>query len=123
MKKIHISNITEIRNDRIYYRDNDDVFFIELNSCANNFELANSILNKQELKVRCVGERFFGTYAYYELYTSDGHTQLYLELKNDTLKRVISKITGFNFNRKDFQQFYAVQKRLNENGWTTLDLS
>ena len=123
MKKIHISNITEIKNDRIYYSYNDDSFCIDLEQCANNYESTHNILNKNELKARCVGERYFGLYAFYELYTDEEHTQIYMELKTNIFMRIISKITGWNFYSKDFQKFYAIHKQLNRNGWTSLDLS
>lgn len=48
--------------------------FIELESCANNYETTHDITNKNELKVRCIGERLFGEYAYYEIYTQEEHT-------------------------------------------------
>ena len=124
MRMIHISNITEIKENMICYRnDNGNVDFIELESCANNYESSHNIMNINELKVRCVGERLFGEYAYYEIYTQDEHTQIYMMLKTNVIKRFISKISGWNFHSKDFQKFYAIQKQLNANGWTTLDLS
>ena len=124
MRMIHISNITEIKENMICYRnDNGNVDFIELESCANNYESTHNIMNINELKVRCVGERLFGEYAYYEIYTQDEHTQIYMMLKTNVIKRFISKISGWNFHSKDFQKFYAIQKQLNANGWTTLDLS
>ena len=124
MRMIHISNITEIKENMICYRnDNGNVDFIELESCANNYESTHNIMNINELKVRCVGERLFGEYAYYEIYTPDEHTQIYMMLKTNVIKRFISKISGWNFHSKDFQKFYAIQKQLNANGWTTLDLS
>ena len=122
MYKIHISNITEITNDKIHYRDErGDIVFVELEPCANSYEVSHKTSN-QSAAVRCVGERFFGEYAYYELYTI-GHIQFYLNLKTNPLKKAISKFFGWNFHAKDFQKFYSIQKALNKNGWTTLDLS
>lgn len=124
MKKIHISNIIEIKENKIYYRnDNGNMDSIELESCANNYESTHNITNKNNLKVRCIGERLFGKYAYYEIYTDYEHTQIYINLKTNVVKHFISKIIGWNFHSKDFRKFYAVQKRLNDSGWTTLDLS
>ena len=124
MKKIHLSNIIEIKENRIYYRnDGGKSDFIELEACANNYDSAHNITNKNDLKVRCIGERLFGEYAYYEIYTQDEHTQIYMMLKTNVIKRFISKISVWNFHSKDFKKFYAIQKQLNANGWTTLDLS
>ncbi len=123
MEKIHISNIVEITKDRIYYRDDrEDVVFIELEPCANSYEVAHKITNQSERKLRCIGVRCFGEYAYYELYTI-GHIQIYMSLRSNIIKKLISKIFGFNFHAKGFQQFYSIQKQLNKNGWTTLDLT
>lgn len=123
MDKIHISNIVEITKDKIYYRDDrGDVVFIELDPCANNYEAAHKNGDQSDRKVRCVGVRFFGEYAYYELYTI-GHTQIYMNLRTNIVKKVISKIFGLNFHAKDFQKFYSIQKQLNKKGWTTLDLT
>ena len=122
MKRIHISNITDIKNDKIYYRNNENILFIELGPCADRYEAERNSISKGELKARCVGKRFFGDYAYYELYTEE-RTQIYINLKSNAIMRFISKTLGWNFHSKDFQKFYDIQKRLNANGWTTLDLS
>ncbi|MBQ7725512.1 MAG: hypothetical protein IJT66_00025 [Clostridia bacterium] len=122
MDKIRIDKITEISKDKLYYRNIDDkIAFIELGVCANNYDDTHD-KKQQDKTVRCIGERRFGEYAYYELYTAD-HTQIYMELQTNGLKRFISRITGWNFYVKDFQLFYSVQKQLNVNGWTTIDLS
>ena len=124
MKKIPLSNVIDITKDKLHYRDdNGKVVDIEFALCANNYEATHNIINKNELKVRCVGERFFGEYAYYELYTKDEHTRIYMKLNTNAFKRFISKTIGWNFHSMDFQKFYAFQKQLNANGWTTLDLS
>ena len=124
MRKIDILDIIEIKENKIHYlNDNGNPAFIELESCANSYESTHNITNTNELKVRCIGERLFGKYAYYEIYTEDEHTQIYMNLKTNVVKRFISKTIGWNFHGKDFQRFYAIQKQLNANGWTTLDLS
>ncbi len=46
-----------------------------------------------------------------------------MKLRTNKIKRFVSKIMGWNFHAKEFQQFYSVQKELNANGWTTMDLS
>lgn len=125
MKKIHITNITDIKNDRIYYRDdNGNIAFISLETCANNYEKINNVTYKEGSKFRCVGERLFGfrDYVYYELCT-DEPTHLYLNLKTNAFRRFIEETIGWNFYVKEFRLFYSIQERLNKNGWTTLDLS
>ncbi|MBP3300400.1 MAG: hypothetical protein J6M34_02700 [Clostridia bacterium] len=123
MDRIPITRIVEITKDKIYYRDDrGDIGFIELEPCANLYETVHGIANQPDRKVRCIGVRFFGEYAYYELYTV-GHIQIYMNLKTNIFQKAISKIFGLNFHTKHFQQFYSIQKQLNEKGWTTLDLS
>ncbi len=122
MNKIPISAITDIKEDKLFYREETgDIAFIELEPCANSYDITHGRQSK-DLKPRCVGDCFFGEYAYYELYTA-GHTQLYMKLKINKLKRFVSKITGIDFHARQFEQFNSVQKRLNLNGWTTFDLS
>ncbi len=123
MKKIHILNITDIKSNKIYYQNNDKTLSIDLEFCADNYEATHKKLNNEKCKVPCVGERFFGKYAYYEFYTADEHTQIYMEIKTNAFMRFISKTIGWNFHSKDFQKFYAIQKQLNACGFTTLDLS
>lgn len=123
MKKIHISDIIDIKENKLFYRNNDRTFSIDLEVCAYNYESTCTSLNKGEVKVRCVGKRLFCDYAYYELYTTDEHTQIFMNLKNNALKRFIFKTIGWNFYSKAFQRFYNIQKQLNANGYTTLDLS
>ena len=123
MDKIHICDVVDITNDKIYYRDSrGDVAFIELQPCANNYEITHKNIEYSNGEMRCIGVRFFGEYAYYELYTI-GHMQFYMNLKTNILKKAFSKIFRFNFHSKDFQCFYSIQKQLNEKGWTTLDLT
>ncbi len=123
MKKIDISNVIDIKDNKLFYRNIDRILFIDLEVCAHNYESACTNINKSAVKVRCVGERFFCDYAYYELYTTDEHTQIFMNLKNNALKRFIFKTIGWNFYGKAFQRFYTIQKQLNANGYTTLDLS
>ena len=122
MKPIDIRNIIEITEQKIIYKDESGgISFIELAVCADNFESKYNIV-PEEGKLRSVGERLFGEYAYYELYDTE-HTRFYLKLKTSKIKKFLFKITNFNFHSKDLKLFYSVQKRLTEHGWTTLDLS
>lgn len=120
MDKIHIDRITKITAIGIYYWDDrGDECVIEFEPCANSYDAAHNIQRDNSV-VKCVGERFFGDYAYYELYTI-GHTQLYMNLKTNIFARVLRGI--LNFHTKQFSKFYSIQKQLNAVGYTTLDLS
>lgn len=126
MNRIHISNIIDIKKDKLFYKDkNGDISYIDLKDCANNYESTYNVTYKYNANVRCVGERKFSPNnndAYYELYTKN-RTRLYLDLKTNAFRKIIYKILNLNFYTKDFQLFYAIQKKLNANGWTTLDLN
>jgi len=122
MNIVHISDIVEITKDKIIFRDDrGDIDFIELEPCANSYDAVHKT-TPSDRKMRCVGIRFFGDYAYYELYTI-GHTHIFMNLRKNLVKKAISKMFGINFHAKDFEKFYSIQKQLNENGWTTLDLT
>ena len=123
MNKINIKQITKITKDNIYYRDNKgDLAFIVLEPCANSYEASHETLYNSDSAVRCVGNRMFGEYAFYEFYTAE-HTQFYMKLKTNKVKRFICRYFGWNFYSKEFQLFYSIQKELIKHGWTTLDLS
>lgn len=103
MGDIDISRIIKIANDRIIYHDDrGDTAFIELEPCANSYAKQHGLTISNG--IRCVGERFFGEYAYYELYDI-GHTHLFMKLKTNKIESFISTITGWNFHKKSFQQF------------------
>jgi len=93
---------------------------IDLKPCVNNWDEAHNIqCNNSSYK--CVGDRFFGKYAYYELYTTGEHTQLYMNLKTNIFTKLFGRI--WNFYAKDFSKFYSIHKQLNAKGYTTCDLS
>ena len=123
MYKIHISQIVKIAEDRLYYRDDrGDIAWIDLSVCANNYAAKHHTSDQPAPKLRCVGERVFGDYAYYELYTI-GRTQIYMHLKTNIIKRMISKVFSVDFRAREFRKFYTLHKQFNANGWTTLDLT
>ncbi len=123
MQKIHMSQITAITRERITFRDEQGhIASIELEPCANRYAAAHPETDLPGRSVRCVGVRCFGEYAYYELCT-EKPVQLYMELKIGRFRALVAHLTGWNFQTKAFERFYSVQKRLNNVGWTTLDLT
>ena len=123
MIEIDIRDITDIKGSQLFYRnDNGSILFIDLESCAKYHENRNGINTYNG--TRSVGERLYvRPIATYDLYSPDG-IRLYLEIPPlNFFKRLISRIIGWRFNAKEFDIFYSVQKKLNQNGWTTLDLS
>ncbi len=123
MRKIPLSCITEIALDRINCRDEQGhPVSVVLPLCAERYERAHPPTHPGGATPRCVGERCFGEYAYYE-FCAEEPIQFYLNLKTSRMQKIITRLTGWNFHAKEFEQFYSVQKRLNAAGWTTLDLT
>lgn len=122
MQKIPLSQIVDVTNARIAYRDEQGTLaYIDLELCAKRYAAAHQAAPSHE-QVRCVGDRFFGEYAYYALY-ADEPVQICMNLKTSRIKKLLTKMTGWNFQGKAFEQFYSLQKKLNAAGWTTMDLS
>lgn len=119
---IDIRRIVEITDNAIVYKDDrGDTAMIELSPCANNWEKQHQKTAEKGMP-RCVGDRCFGEYAYYELYDI-GHTQFYLDLRTSKIKKWIGRLIEWNFHQREFELFYSVQKQLNAHGWTTADLT
>ena len=119
MIEIDIRKITEINENKLlYHDDNGNVSFVDLELCAEFHEKETG--RNPNFSYRSVGER---EYPYYDLYSPEG-IRLYLKTKKlNPLQRLISSTLGWSFNSKEFDLWYSIQKSLNENGWTTLDLS
>lgn len=91
MIKIHISQITKITSKSILYKDDlGGEGLIRLDMCADNYASVHYV---QPIKstIKCVVERFFGEYAYYELYTTE-HTHLYMNLKSNIFTRLLKTL-------------------------------
>ncbi len=123
MQTIHISRIVDVTRERIIFRDEQGhIASIELEPCADRYAAAHPETDLSGKSIRCVGVRCFGEYAYYE-FCAEEPIRFYLNLKTSRMQKIITRLTGWNFHTKAFEQFYSVQKRLNSAGWTTLDLT
>ena len=105
MTEISIKQIKEIGEFWIVYaKDDGSNGHIQLSACANNF----SILRGGDPK--CVGLRYekdgFGCYELYNV----GHTLIKCPLKPRL----------FGSAAKQREKYEAIEKRLNEFGWKTL---
>ena len=119
MLEIDIRRVINIEDDKLFYRSmNDEVSSIDLKAIAEQHK--KEIGYSGHFEYQSVGER---EYPYYHLYSPEG-IKLYLEIpKKSWLKRLISKVFGWNFNVAEQKLWYSIQVMLNENGYTTLDLS
>lgn len=119
MIEIDIRKIIEIKGSQLsYYDENHKPAFVDLNACAEYHE--KTVGRNPDFPCRSVGEREF---PYYDFYSPDG-IRLYLTVpKLNAFQRFLSRRLGWDFHSNEFKLWYSVQKSLNQNGWTTLDLS
>ena len=111
----------EITLEAIFYkRGYSDTKKIDLNECARNFYLAQGISpDEKNGGLKCVGGRRF---AFFEFFTTEHHTRIYIPLKKTVFTRFLQKI-GLDPYAKERSEFFAFQKKLNAAGFTTLDLT
>lgn len=115
-----MSDILEIRENRIVYRNKQGtVAFVDLIRCAENYR---RIHPGSKSGLCCVGERLFSRNAYYEFCDSEP-VRFTLCVETSQFKQVISRLFGWNFHTNKYKVFHGLQQRLNEMGYTTLDLS
>lgn len=119
--KISIDEISEITSKSIFYKNGYwSTKEIDLDECAHNFDLAQGISSEQRADgLKCVGGRCF---PFFEFFTSPHHTRIYITLRETPLTRFLQKI-GLDPYSKERAKFHAFQKKLNDLGFTSLDLT
>ena len=119
--KIPLDDVGEITSEAIFYKKGyPDTKKIDLNECVRNYCLAQGISpDKYNGRLKCVGGRRF---PFFEFFTTEHHTRIYIPLKETSFTRFLKKIR-LNPYLKERSNFYAFQKKLNELGFTTLDLT
>ena len=119
--KIPFENIIEISSEELIFKnDYGNTEKINLNECAQNYDLAQGISPEQrEGRLKCIGGRCF---PFFEFFTSTHHTRFYIPLKKTVFTQFLKKI-GCDPYAKGYSEFYAFQKKLNALGFTSLDLT
>ena len=119
--KIPFDDVMEITSEAIFYKKGYlDTKKIDLNECARNYCLAQRISpDENNGRLKCVGGRCF---PFFELFTAEHHTRIYIPLKETFFTRFLQKIR-LNPYAKEHSKFLALQKKLNAAGFTTLDLT
>ena len=119
--KIPFENIIEITSQELIFKNNyGKTEKINLDECAKNFNLAQGISPEQrEDSLKCIGGRCF---PFFEFFTPTHHTRFYIPLKKTAVTRSLKKL-GLNPHTKERSKFYAFQKKLNDLGYTSLDLT
>ena len=119
--KIPLDEISEITTEALFYKNGYwNTKKINLDECVHNFDLAQGISSEQRTdRLKCVGGRCF---PFFEFFTTEHHTRFYIPLKETAFKRFLKRLR-LNPYLKERSKFYAFQKKLNELGFTTLDLT
>ena len=119
--KVPLDHIVVITSEELIFKNNfGETERINLVECAKNFDLAQGISTEQRAgRLQCVGGRRF---PFFELFTPNHHTRLFIPLKTTAVKRFLKKI-GWNPYSKEYSAFFAFQRKLNALGFTTLDLT
>ncbi|MBQ8408579.1 MAG: hypothetical protein IJY39_06900 [Clostridia bacterium] len=119
--KVPFDDVKEITSEALFYKKGYlDTKKSVLNDCARNFYLAQGISpDENNGGLKCVGGRCF---PFFEFFTPEHHTRIYIPLKKTVFTRFLQKIR-LNPYAKERSEFYAFQKKLNDAGFTTLDLT
>ena len=119
--KIPFDDVREITSEAIFYKKGYlDTKKIDLNECARNYCLAQGKSpNVNNGRLKCVGGRCF---PFFEFFTAEHHTRIYIPLKKTIFTRLL-QLVRLNPYSKERSKFYAFQKKLNDAGFTTLDLT
>ena len=119
--KIPFENIIKITSEELIFKNDDGkTEKINLDECAKNFDLAQGISPEHRAgSPKCIGGRCF---PFFEFFTTIHHTRFYIPLKNTAFARFLKKI-GWDPYTKEHSEFYAMQRKLNALGFTSLDLT
>ena len=119
--KIPFDNIIEMTSEELVYKNEDgEIKKVNLDECAKTYDLTQSITPEQRAgRLKCIGGRCF---PFFEFFTTEHHTRFYIPLKETAFKRFLKRLR-LNPYSKERSKFYAFQKKLNDLGFTTLDLT
>ena len=119
--KIPLEDVRKVTSEAIFYNKGYlETKKIDLNECYRNFCLTQGISpDENNGRLKCVGGRCF---PFFEFFTAEHHTRIYIPLKRTFLHKFCEKIR-LNPYSKERSKFYSFQKKLNDAGFTTLDLT
>ena len=119
--KIPFDNIIEMTSEELVYKNEDgEIKRVNLDECAKNYDLTQGITPEQRAgRLKCIGGRCF---PFFEFFTPTHHTRFYIPLKKTAWTRILQKIR-WNPYCKQYSEFYAFQRKLNDLGFTSLDLT
>lgn len=119
--KIPFANIIEMISEELIYKNEDDeIKKVNLDECAKNYDLTQDITPEQRVgHLKCIGCSCF---PFFEFFTPTHHTRFYIPLKKTAWTSILQKIRLDPY-RKQYSDFYAFQRKLNDLGFTSHDLT
>ena len=124
--KIPYENIIEVTEKELIFKNNEgEIQHILLDECVRNFYSAFAVAPEDYANKQCkgIGGRYSANpLSFYEIFTPNHHTRFYMMYKVTRLKKILSKI-GWNAYSKDYSKFRALERKLNDIGYSTMDLT
>jgi len=120
-KEISFSDIINVNNNEIIYKFNDEIKIVSLEEAYNN--CVNSLSIDGELKSKIVGGRYFGSsIGFYTIHEKDYVLIIKYEMNYTKFRKFLNKL-GWYWQTKYYSEFRTFQKKLNDNGYSTFDLT
>ncbi len=117
MIELPLENIISIEEDLLKYTDaQGEVKSIDLAKCADNYRRMQEVFIG-DMGLRCVGERYFDAYAYYEFY-GDEQVRFFMKVKPALFDGKFG-LKPYLHKRK-FKKFIKLEQMLNQAGYTTV---
>jgi hypothetical protein len=122
--KIPLENILEVTEKELIFKNKDgEMQKILFEDCVRNFREAFG-LPENDKKVKGIGGRYFEVpVGFHELFANDHHIRFYMTIKTTRFKNLLEKLRLWNAYKKEYLEFRALERRLNEVGYSTIDLT
>ena len=124
--KIPFENIIDVNEKELIFKNNKcEMQNISLEECAKNFYFAFGVSGKEytNKKFKCVGGRYSANpISFYEIFTAAHHIRFCMTYKVTRFKRFLTKI-GLNAYSEDYSNFRSLERKLNDIGYSTMDLT
>lgn len=124
--KIPYENIIDVTEKELIFKNNEgEIQNIVLEECAKNLYSAFGVASEDYEKRQCkgIGGRYSANpISFYEIFTLYHHTRFYMMYNVTWFKKFLEKI-GLNAYSKDYSNFRALERKLNDIGYSTMDLT
>ena len=124
--KVPFENIIDVTEKDIIFKNNDgEIQNISLEECAKNFYSAFGVTEEEYSSRECkgIGGRYSANpNSFYEIFTPHHHTRFCMTYKVTRFKNFLHKI-GLNAYFKDYSEFWSLERKLRDIGYSTMDLT